>query len=134
MGTGSLTQAEADALLGMEKHRIDDTPHEYPSLGGQVQIPLVSSDGMEQFILDINRGSINLAKATYQTRARTVVPLARSAATSPSTGRCATAPGANLRRMVKRVLRKYGYPPDQQESATITVLKQPELFGNDWAA
>jgi len=30
---------------------------------------------------------------------------------------------ANLRRLVKRVLRKHGYPPDKQESATRTVLE-----------
>ena len=77
MATGSLTQAEADALLAMEKHRVDQTPHEYPSLGGQINIPLVSADGREPFYLDVSRGRINLAKATYQNRARTVVPLAR---------------------------------------------------------
>ncbi|WP_022852665.1 type I restriction endonuclease subunit R [Thermodesulfatator atlanticus] len=36
---------------------------------------------------------------------------------------------AKLRVMVKRLLRKYGYPPDKQEEATHTVLKQAELFG-----
>jgi type I restriction enzyme R subunit len=35
---------------------------------------------------------------------------------------------ANLRRMVKRVLRKYGYPPDKQEQASHTVIEQAELF------
>ncbi len=35
---------------------------------------------------------------------------------------------ANLRRLVKRVLRKHGYPPDKQESATRTVLKQAEVL------
>jgi hypothetical protein len=40
---------------------------------------------------------------------------------------------AHLRRLVKRVLRKYGYPPDKQEKATQTVLEQAELFGAEWA-
>jgi type I restriction enzyme R subunit len=35
---------------------------------------------------------------------------------------------ARLRTMVKRVLRKYGYPPDKQEKATLTVLEQAELL------
>jgi type I restriction enzyme R subunit len=35
---------------------------------------------------------------------------------------------AKLRSAVKRVLRKYGYPPDQQESATDLVLQQAELL------
>lgn len=40
---------------------------------------------------------------------------------------------AKLRVMVKRILRKYGYPPDKQEKATITVLEQAELIARDWA-
>jgi type I restriction enzyme R subunit len=39
---------------------------------------------------------------------------------------------ARLRVMVKRVLRKYGYPPDKQEKATQTVLEQAELLCGDW--
>jgi type I restriction enzyme R subunit len=40
---------------------------------------------------------------------------------------------AKLRVMVKRVLRKYGYPPDLQEKATQTVLEQAELIAAEWA-
>ncbi|MGE5554273.1 MAG: type I restriction endonuclease subunit R [Betaproteobacteria bacterium] len=36
---------------------------------------------------------------------------------------------ANLRVLVKRILRRHGYPPDKQEKATQTVLEQAELFG-----
>jgi type I restriction enzyme, R subunit len=35
---------------------------------------------------------------------------------------------AHLRVLVKRILRKYGYPPDMQEKATKTVLEQAELI------
>ena len=41
---------------------------------------------------------------------------------------------ANLRRLVKRVLRKHGYPPDKQESATQTVLQQAEVLSATWVA
>jgi type I restriction enzyme R subunit len=41
---------------------------------------------------------------------------------------------AKLRTMVKRILRKYGYPPDKQEKATQTVLEQAELLCKDQAA
>jgi type I restriction enzyme, R subunit len=34
---------------------------------------------------------------------------------------------AHLRRMIKRVLRRYGYPPDKQEQAVALVLQQAEL-------
>jgi type I restriction enzyme R subunit len=41
---------------------------------------------------------------------------------------------AKMRAMVKRILRKYGYPPDMQEKATVTVLEQAELLSKDLAA
>lgn len=40
---------------------------------------------------------------------------------------------AAMRRDVKRTLRKYGYPPDMQELATETVLKQAELIADELA-
>ena len=39
---------------------------------------------------------------------------------------------ANLRRLVKRILRKHGYPPDKQEKATRTVLEQAEALAAGW--
>ena len=41
---------------------------------------------------------------------------------------------ARLRVLVRRVLRKYGYPPDKREQAVTTVLRQAELFADQWAA
>ena len=40
---------------------------------------------------------------------------------------------ANLRRLVKRILRKHGYPPDKQESATRMVIEQAEVLSAGWA-
>jgi type I restriction enzyme R subunit len=40
---------------------------------------------------------------------------------------------AHLRVLVKRILRKYGYPPDLQERATNTVLEQAENLSAEWA-
>ena len=40
---------------------------------------------------------------------------------------------AQLRVLVKRVLRKHGYPPDKQEKATQTVLEQAALLSEGWA-
>ena len=39
---------------------------------------------------------------------------------------------AQLRVLVKRILRKYGYPPDKQEKATQTVLEQAALLSAEW--
>jgi type I restriction enzyme R subunit len=41
---------------------------------------------------------------------------------------------AEMRVIVKRILRKYGYPPDKQEAATKTVLEQAEALSAEWAA
>jgi type I restriction enzyme, R subunit len=41
---------------------------------------------------------------------------------------------AQLRVLVKRILRKYGYPPDLQEKATRTVLEQAEVLSEGWAS
>jgi type I restriction enzyme R subunit len=40
---------------------------------------------------------------------------------------------AQLRVLVKRILRKHGYPPDKQERATQTVLEQAALLSAEWA-
>jgi type I restriction enzyme, R subunit len=41
---------------------------------------------------------------------------------------------AQMRVRVRRILRKYGYPPDKQEQATRTVLEQAEVLSQEWAA
>lgn len=40
---------------------------------------------------------------------------------------------ANLRLMVKRILRKYKYPPDEQDGAVELVLQQVQALGDEWA-
>lgn len=77
MSDTSLTQAEADALLAMEKHRADEHERDFPDLGGGLVVPLISGDGRERFLLDLRRGRINIRKGTYQNRGRQVVILAR---------------------------------------------------------
>ena len=41
---------------------------------------------------------------------------------------------AQLRVLVRRILRKHGYPPNKQEKATQTVLEQAEVLSHGWAA
>ena len=41
---------------------------------------------------------------------------------------------AQLRVLVKRILRKHGYPPDKQEQATQTVLEQAAVLSAEWAS
>lgn len=40
---------------------------------------------------------------------------------------------AHLRVLVKRILRRYSYPPDRQEKATHTVLEQAAVLWGEWA-
>ena len=39
---------------------------------------------------------------------------------------------AQMRVIIKRILRKYGYPPDKQARATELVLEQAEVLCRDW--
>jgi type I restriction enzyme R subunit len=41
---------------------------------------------------------------------------------------------ARMRVLVKRILRKYGYPPDLQDSAVQTVLRQAEALSSVWSS
>ena len=40
---------------------------------------------------------------------------------------------ARMRVLVKRILRKYGYPPDLQDAAVQTVLQQAEALSSEWS-
>lgn len=40
---------------------------------------------------------------------------------------------AKIRVMVRRILKKYGYPPDLQDEAVKLVLEQAEALCADWA-
>lgn len=40
---------------------------------------------------------------------------------------------AEIRLKVKKILRKYGYPPDMEKKATETVLEQAAIVARDWA-
>jgi hypothetical protein len=72
-----ISQVEADALIAMEKHRIDDREWLFPAPGERLAIPLTSIDKREQFMLDVSRGQIKLTKATFQNRARQAIILMR---------------------------------------------------------
>src|SRR5207249_5784146 len=83
--------------------------------------------------LEVNDSAVKvLGDETLRTIARELVETVRRNATIDWTLKESVR--AKLRTMVKRILRKYGYPPDKQERATLTVLEQAELLCKDWAA
>lgn len=77
MAESNLTQAEADALIAMEKHCITDDRVGFPGGGKSLALQLQSADRREQFILDLSRGRIDLLKVKMQNRARQTVVLVR---------------------------------------------------------
>jgi type I restriction enzyme, R subunit len=40
---------------------------------------------------------------------------------------------ADMRRKIKKLLKKHGYPPDKQKAAVLTVIEQAELVCRDWS-
>lgn len=77
MADMNLTQAEADALIAMEKHRANEDRNDFPMGGQSLALPLQSADKREQFMLDLSRGRIDLLKVKMQNRGRQVVALVR---------------------------------------------------------
>ncbi len=82
--------------------------------------------------LETNDSAVKiLGDATLKTIARELVATVRNNVTLDWTLRENVR--AQLRVYVKRILRKYGYPPDKQEKATRTVLEQAEALSDVWA-
>ena len=82
--------------------------------------------------LETNDSAVKvLGDATLRTIARELVETVRKNVTIDWTLRENVR--AQLRVLVKRILRKYGYPPDKQEKATQTVLEQAALLSTEWA-
>ena len=52
MAETNLTQAEVDALIAMEKHRVNEELSDFPADGEAVVLPLQSADRREQFLLE----------------------------------------------------------------------------------
>jgi type I restriction enzyme, R subunit len=83
--------------------------------------------------LETNDSAVKvLGDETLRTIARELVATVRRNATIDWTIRDNVR--AQLRVLVKRILRKYGYPPDKQEKATQLVLEQAEVLSEGWAA
>ena len=73
----TLTDEEADYLIKVEKLCLETKEFKFPFNGGKVVIPLVSKDKKEEFLLDINRASIDINKNTFQNRVRKCIKLVR---------------------------------------------------------
>jgi type I restriction enzyme R subunit len=83
--------------------------------------------------LEANDSAVKvLGEPTLKNIARELVSHVRKSVTIDWTLR--ESAQAQIRVLVRRILRKYGYPPDKQEKATQTVLEQAKLLCADWAS
>ena len=110
MAQSDLTQAEADALIALEKHRANEQDWDFPMGGESISVPLQSANGREQFLLDVSRGRIDLRKVKMQNRGRQVVVLVRLDIAGP--------PHRN---------------PDGKEIGTPHIHVYREGYGDKWA-
>jgi type I restriction enzyme, R subunit len=82
--------------------------------------------------LEVNDSAVKvLGDETLQMIAKELVLAVRKNATIDWTVK--ESARAKLRVIVRRLLRRHGYPPDKQEKATQTVLEQAELLCKEWA-
>jgi type I restriction enzyme R subunit len=81
--------------------------------------------------LEVNDSAVQvLGDSTLKDIARELVKSVRENATIDWTAKENVR--ARLRVMVRRILKRHGYPPDKQEKATQTVLEQAEVIAKDW--
>jgi type I restriction enzyme R subunit len=81
--------------------------------------------------LEVNDSAVKvLGDETLCTIARELVETIRKNVTIDWTVRESVR--ARMRTLVKRLLRRYGYPPDKQEKATLTILEQAEVLSKEW--
>jgi type I restriction enzyme, R subunit len=110
---GLATQMRESAARGEKLHLTDDEVAFYDAL-------------------ETNDSAVKvLGDETLRTIARELVDTVRKNTTIDWTMRENVQ--AHLRVLVKRILRKYGYPPDKQEKATLTVLEQAAVLSLNWA-
>src|SRR6185437_8213035 len=113
-----------EELIGLAKHVREETAR------GE-ELGLSEDEVAFYDALEVNDSAVKvLGEATLKTIARELVDTVRRNTTIDWTVRENVR--AHLRVMVKRILRKYGYPPDKQEKATATVLEQAEVLSGSW--
>ena len=137
MLTGANTRTGAIAVDGGTLRAENRPPSEGGGARFVVSLPTTKYDTITKRVafydaLETNDSAVKvLGDDTLRTIARELVETVRNNTKIDWTIREDVR--ATLRVMVKRILRKYGYPPDMQEKATQTVLEQAALLSAEWA-
>jgi type I restriction enzyme R subunit len=112
-------------LIGMAKE-MRDSPKRGAELG-------LSDDELAFYDALVDHGGVRevMGDAVLAAIAHDLVEAIRGSVTIDWTQKEAVR--ADMRRKVKRLLRKHGYPPDKQDEAVVTVIEQAEAVARDWA-
>ena len=138
MGSRDHAHVDSDALSRADGPPLTllEEPEQHPlGVRGQLTESLRLSEDELAFYdaLETNDSAVKvLGDETLRTIAQELVRTVRANVTIDWTLRENVR--AQLRVLVKRILRRYGYPPDKQEKATETVLEQAALLSAEWAA
>ncbi len=131
------TDANTRAVFG-DRHRLraalgeaQTYKQEIPSLLHYNAVTVIS-DGLEASLAANNSAVEAMGSDELKVIAAELVTQVRKSVTIDWTVR--EGARAKIKVMVKRILRKHGYPPDLEDEATKTVLAQAELLCADWAA
>ncbi len=126
---GRITSPRTMQELG----RIDDTERAYPGAPGGAQLGLTDDEVAFYDALATNESALReLTDATLKQISRELVEAIRANVTIDWTIKEQVR--AKMRVIIKRLPKKYRYPPDLQPAAVALVLQQAEANCADWAA
>ena len=121
---GAAHRSQYDFIDGFARHMHDALPH--ASFIGLTGTPIELADALET-----NDSAVRVpGDETLRGVARELVETVRNNVTIDRTLRENVR--EQLRVLVKRVLRRHGYPRDKEERATQTVLEQAALLSAEW--
>ena len=131
---GTVSRSTTPATPAMGPRSAVELPHVRREADARGEKLGLSEDELAFYdALETNDSAVKvLGDETLRTIARELVATVRNNVTIDWTLRENVR--ARLRVLVKRILRKHGYPPDKQEKATQTVLEQAEVLSAGWAA
>ena len=106
--------------------------HEFKDIQNRGKKLNMSQDELAFYdALEVNYSAVKiLGDSTLKTIALELTEMIRNSVTIDWTRKASVQ--ATIRLKVKKILRRYGYPPNKEEKATYTVLAQAEVIAKEW--